>query len=254
MNKELIRKNFSKYARYYDKYSTTQNLCALRLVAKIKTNGLSRILDIGCGTGNYTKLLKNKFPTVKIKALDISPEMIRIAKNKLQDKKTEFIVADGEAINFDEQFDLITSNACFQWFEDLDRTLFKYRKLLKKNGVILFSTFGPLTFHELNSSLKELFKKDKLISSCNFFQKNELSSILEKYFKGTIIEEEVLKEEYNSISELLNKIRYTGARGDSVNGRNLWTIELLNELQKVYKKKFKYLIATYQIFYCWATR
>jgi len=254
MNKELIRRNFSRFARYYDKYSTVQNLCASRLAERIAANNLDKILDVGCGTGNYTKLLRDKFPLAEIKALDISQEMIEIARNKLQDRRTEFIIADGEAVDFTEQFDFITSNACFQWFEDLEGAIAKYRILLKKNGFILFSIFGPLTFYELNESLRELFKKEGLITSSNFFEKNKLNEILEKHFKRAMIEEDVLIERFNSTSELLNKIRYTGIRGNGLSIRHLWTAKMLDKLQKVYEKKFGNLITTYQVFYCRATR
>ena len=254
MNKELIRKNFSRYAGYYDKYCSVQNLCALQLISKVAGREFNNILDIGCGTGNYTKLLRDRFPSARIKAIDISEDMIRIAGNKLRDEKTEFLVADAEAVDLSERFDLITSNACFQWFENLEGTLFKYKNLLNKNGLILFSVFGPSTFYELNASLKEIFEEGNLISSCGFLEKSRLSAILKRHFKGIAIEEQMLRQEHNSVSELLNKIRYTGARGFGANGRGFWTGEIINELQRVYSARFKYLTATYQVFYCRAMR
>lgn len=249
MNKELIRKNFSRYAGYYDKYCSVQNLCALRLISKVAGREFNDILDIGCGTGNYTKLLRDRFPSARIKAIDISGDMIRIAGNKLRDEKTEFLVADAEEIDLRERSDFITSNSCFQWFEDLEGALVKYKNLLDKNGLILFSVFGPSTFYELNASLKEIFEEGNLISSCAFLEKSRLSAILKRHFKGVIVEEEILREQHNSISELLDKIRYTGARGLGVNGRHLWTGETINELQRVYSARFN-LAATYQVFYC----
>ncbi len=91
IDKELIKRNFSRYAEYYDQYCSVQSLCARKLIEKNKTDcirsllskrasGPLRILEIGCGTGNYTKLLIKRFPNAEIKALDISPAMIKIAK------------------------------------------------------------------------------------------------------------------------------------------------------------------------------
>ena len=119
IDKSLVEKNFSRYACYYDAYSTVQNLSASDLAAGIGESKFKSILDIGCGTGNYTALLRNKFPGARIKALDISGEMIKVAKEKLRGGEIEFIVGDGEALNLREKFDLISSNASFQWFTNL---------------------------------------------------------------------------------------------------------------------------------------
>lgn len=249
-NKEIVKKNFSKCARYYDRYATIQNLCGSRLIAKIETDGFGRVLDIGCGTGNYTKLLRERFPKARIKAIDISGEMIEVAKEKLEDRGIEFIIADGETVDFKERFDLISSNASFQWFEGLEKTLSRYRRLLNKNGIILFSAFGPLTFYELDNSLKELSGRYSKISSCNFFEKTTIEKILKCLFKEIEVEQKVYKESHDSLSELLKKIKYTGVRGNGAGKRRLWTSKTVSDLEKIYRRRSKDITATYQIFFC----
>lgn len=253
-DKEMIKRNFSKYVQYYDKYCSIQRLCALRLIDKVKTDSFKRILDIGCGTGNYTKLLRDKYPQAEIRAIDISREMVEIAKEKLQRQMIEFVVADGEALDFKEHFDLISSNACFQWFENLEVVLSSYKKILNKDGVISFSIFGSLTFNELNKSIKELFGEKILIISCNFKEKVGLEKILRVLFRKVEIDGEIYKERYASLSELLKKIRYTGIKGNSIGRKGLWTPKMIDELEKVYKEKFKEIIATYQVFFCKGVR
>jgi len=249
-NKEIIKKNFSRCASYYDRYSTIQNLCALGLIEKIEEGVFDRILDVGCGTGNYTKLLRERFPGASIKAIDISPAMIETARDKLKNDVIEFITGDGEAIDFKECFDLISSNASFQWFENLEETLSRYKRLLDKNGVILFSTFGPLTFYELEESLKELSGGDIAISSGNFFEKNRIEEMLRHLFRKIEVEQKLYKEGHSSLSELLEKIKYTGARGNGVGKMNFWTSKTINDLEKIYMRKSKDIVATYQVFFC----
>ena len=118
------------------------------------------LLDIGCGTGNYTQLLRNKFPDAVIKAVDICDKMIEVAQNKLKNSKIEFIVDDAETMILTENFDLITSNACFQWFDELDNTIAKYKNLLTEDGIILFSTFGPSTYNELAKSMECFYEEN----------------------------------------------------------------------------------------------
>lgn len=269
VDKEIIKRNFSRYAKFYDEYATIQNLCVLRLIAKTEANGFDKILDIGCGTGNYTKLLKNRYPTAHIKAIDISREMVEIAKEKLHGRMIEFIIGDAEVMDFKEQFDFITSNASFQWFEDLETTLLKYKNLLNRNGVISFSIFGPLTFYELNQSLRGVFGEGVSISSCNFIEKVKIKKILEKYFKEVDIEQKIYKEKYTSLSELLKKIKYSGIRGNGVNPvrdtkalegnakvsngvnkKGFWMPKMVNDLEEIYRKRFKHIIATYEVFFC----
>ena len=250
MDKEYIRKNFSRYARYYDEHSTIQDLSASRLISKVRDNGFGNILDIGCGTGNYTRLLKEKFPQASIKAIDISDEMIKIAERKLKGESIEFTTRDGETIAPQEKFDLISSNATFQWFENLEETLTRYKTFLNKNAVISFSIFGPQTFYELNSSLKEVFGKEISTSSRNFIDRGPIKEILEQLFNDIEMEEEIYTETYDSLKRLLERIRYTGTRGNGTNGKGFWTPKMIDNLERVYRKGFKDIIATYQIFYC----
>lgn len=260
IDKELIKRNFSRYAEHYDQYCSVQNLCALKLIEKNKTDGMRsllskkageplRILEIGCGTGNYTKLLRKRFPGTKIKVLDISPAMVEIAKRKLGEERLTFLVADAETINFKEQFDFISSNVTLQWLADLDKTLVKYGGLLDKHGIISFSIFGPLTFNELNSSLREVYGESISISSCNFVGKTPVKDILKRVFRRVRVEEEVLREEYDSLLELLTKIKYTGARGEGAGSKEFWTPRSIKKIEKAYRAKFGKIVATYQVLF-----
>lgn len=250
IDKRIIEENFSKHARDYDQHSRVQNLCASILIKEVNTNSFSSILDIGCGTGNYTKLLTNKFPQAKIKAVDISAKMIEIAKEKLGESKVEFIVADAENLNLEEKFDFISSNASFQWFPNLKSDLVKYKEALERKGFILFSTFGPKTFFQLHSCLEEFLGKPLSISASNFLNKEEVEKILKGIFSEVEVKEEVYDQEYNSLRELLENLRYTGTRGDGLKGEIFWTPRTMTSIEEIYRKRFKNIVVTYQMFFC----
>lgn len=242
-------RNFSRHAHIYDRYALVQKQAARELLAQIKENTFARILEIGCGTGNYTILLRDRFKNAGLKAVDISKEMIEIAAKKLKNEGVKFIVADAEKISLNEKFDLITSNACFQWFEDLERALALYKNLLKKGGRIAFSIFGPLTFWELDTALKCCAKKISA-SSSNFIGKEKLEVILNKNFKGVEIKEAVYEEKFSCLRDLLYKIKYTGIRGNGLDGKIFFTPRVLKKLEGIYLDKFKQIKASNQIFYC----
>jgi malonyl-CoA O-methyltransferase len=248
-NRDEIIRNFSRFAARYDDYSDVQNHAGFKLISSINGVEFGRILEVGCGTGNYTRLLRKRFAAATIKAIDVCSSMIDVARQKLREDNIDFIIADAEDITFAESFDLITSNACFQWLSRLDETIVNYGKQLDKDGIILFSLFGPLTFRELRASLRELCGPNLRISADTFINMDELSDILANRFNIVSAEEEVFEKRYHSLWELLQTIKCTGTRGAGLNGKVLSKIQI-RQLEKIYNQQFDGINATYQIFYC----
>ncbi|MBI4972806.1 MAG: malonyl-ACP O-methyltransferase BioC [Candidatus Omnitrophica bacterium] len=249
MDKETIIRNFSRHAHLYDKYADIQKKSALELLGQIKENNFDNILEIGCGTGNYTLLLRGRFKVAKIKAVDISSRMIEVAREKFNGSDIEFIIADAEKLNLKENFGLITSNACFQWFADLEKALLMYRGLLKKQGIISFSIFGSHTFWELNASLKCLFPNKDIVAD-SFLVKDKIKKLLQNNFKKTKIKEISYQERYDGLRDLLRKIKYTGVRGNGLGSKILFDHRHFKKLEEVYLNRFKEVRATSQIFFC----
>jgi malonyl-CoA O-methyltransferase len=208
------------------------------------------ILDVGCGTGGYTALLRDKFADARIEAIDISREMIEIARHKYCDKRIQFVVADGERVDLRGKFDLVTSNAAFQWFSDLEGSLGRYKRALLNGGAMLFSTFGPLTFHELGRSLKEALNGEVRLSAEDFLSKKELTGIMSRHFGECFVEEKFIRREYRSLKDLLEHIKYTGTTGIGVNGLSRGRRDVFDMIEEAYRSVFGRIEATYQIFYC----
>jgi malonyl-CoA O-methyltransferase len=247
MDKKSVIRNFSKAAHLYDEYADIQRLAAFELLSRTPKNGFHNILEIGCGTGIYTHLLRKKFDKTALKAVDISPEMIKVAKSKLNDGSIEFVVADAEDILPDGKFGLITSNASFQWFKSLEKTLVKYKNKLEPGGLLSFSIFGPKTFWELDTVLKGFFK-DSSVVAAQFTAKEKLTAMLERNFKEVEIDEIRYCEKFPDLVSLLGKIRHTGTAG--MNSKNFFGSQRLRELEKDYRSKFGSIQATHQIFFC----
>ncbi|MDO8602260.1 MAG: methyltransferase domain-containing protein [Candidatus Omnitrophota bacterium] len=249
MDKKTIAWNFSRYAHIYDQYADAQCMVGCELLKGAGKGHCERILELGCGTGSYTLLLRNRFKDAGILAVDISHKMIELASAKLQGKGVEFIALDAEGLDLGERFDLITANACFQWFQDLGAALKIYKGMLKDGGLILFSVFGPLTFRELSYSLRNVVKNGA-IAADGFMPGEKLKKMLRDNFKEAVIEEIRYEENFASLAELLNKIKYSGVRGEGHRGRFVFGRKTLGELEKIYLDKFKGIKATYQAFLC----
>lgn len=250
IDKITVAKNFSKNAAFYDNNSSVQSAVASMLVKKLPSCRVGSILEIGCGTGNYTRLLRDVFKANWIKAIDISEEMVGIARGKIKDEKTYFVVSDVETIDFNEKFSLITSNATFHWFYNLETAIERLQKALTEDGMMVFSIFGPKTFVELKKSVSAVLRQDIPMVSDFFNDKEKINAILEKYFKDVHTTECLLGKTYLSLGELLKKIKYSGTRGNGKEFKRVWSRELVKKIEKEYRERFGAIKATYQVFFC----
>ena len=96
---EKIIESFSKYARSYDRYAILQRSMAERLASYLPETTPTYIIELGCGTGLFTRHLL----TLPIKYLtlnDISSAMIDILKNNLElPNSTKFLIGNAESIS-----------------------------------------------------------------------------------------------------------------------------------------------------------
>lgn len=242
----LIERNFSRSAPTYDTSAAVQRQVAGELLNHIKENDIHDVLDLGCGTGYYTGLLAEKFPHARITAVDISGHMIAAARRRLTASTVKFIVSDAEEMMSTEKFDLITSNACVHWL-NLDKALMKLRDNLSGGGAMIFSAFGPRTFHELNASLQSARPSAQISAAC-FYARPEMERLLRAHFANVMVQEQVFQRTFSSLKDLLDTIKYSGARGAGVG--TLCTPGLLKRMEGYYLRTFKRITATFQVFYC----
>jgi len=105
------------------------------LISRIEKAEPARIIDIGCGPGNSTRELKNKWPQAYIVGLDSSPNMLKKARKV--STEIEWIEADGGAdLSVLGKFDIVFSNAAIQWIPDHEGLLRKLFFMLNKGGVL----------------------------------------------------------------------------------------------------------------------
>lgn len=166
MDKQLIAQRFGRRAATYDSAATVQRRMRDRLVDQLRQcagrRRVRRILELGCGTGALTTQLAALFPSPEIVAVDISAEMTDMARKCCP--SAEFVVDDAEHYVRREsaQFDLITSNATIQWFDDPIANLASCRARLTRGGTIRMATFGEQTFRELRTAFAAAYRDQQL--------------------------------------------------------------------------------------------
>lgn len=154
--KQGIRRNFARRAGSYDGQAGVQRLMAQRLLGLLsgRLPRSGRILEIGCGTGHFTQVLKEASNGAFLMALDLDAALVAAARRRLGVAPgMAWLVADGETLSRG-RFEAIVANAAFQWFTHPAETIAAYFHLLSPGGVLAFSTLGPGTFRELRDSLE----------------------------------------------------------------------------------------------------
>lgn len=152
------RNHFDSLSNLYDKnyfYNTPFNRYKIEkkvfdIFSPIKKNGEIRILEVGAGTGEYTQYIAQLFPKAKIVAIDISPEILKLAKKKCKKyKNVEFQAASAYKLPFRENsFDLVCGFYILHHL-DLKATAKEICRVLKPESKALFyepNLLNPVVF------------------------------------------------------------------------------------------------------------
>jgi trans-aconitate 2-methyltransferase len=105
------------------------------LVARVQTEP-STIVDLGCGPGHLTAVLRARWPEAAIHGVDSSPEMIDKANADNADDRATYELADVATWTTSEPVDLIVSNALFQWVPDQLAVIRRLTDLVAPGGTI----------------------------------------------------------------------------------------------------------------------
>ena len=148
---------FNRAAPQYEAEARLQQEIANRLIERLQTLPLKpqRIVDLGCGTGKLTRQLQKQYPKADILALDIATNMLQTARQQAPRwfSHQYFCCADAHRLPLaDNSVDLLVSNLMLQWCGDYKQVFAEFARVLKPEGRLLFSTFGPDTLKELRAS------------------------------------------------------------------------------------------------------
>jgi len=130
--KDRMIESFNRIALLEDKWDHNQRYS--KLLLNEMSNGLEKVLDLGCGTGEFTKKVAAKAKDVI--GIDIAPQMIAEAKSRHPAENIKYVLQDFDTMEDDELYDCIISIATFHHLS-LDKALPKIKKMLKPNGILI---------------------------------------------------------------------------------------------------------------------
>ena len=125
----------------YRRASAHQKEWGGRIIAELELRGDEAILDLGCGDGVLTAQLADRVPQGRVLGVDGSPGMIETA-SRLARPNLQFQLLDINALGFEDEFDLVFSNAALHWVKDHARLLSNVARSLKAGGRIRFNFGG----------------------------------------------------------------------------------------------------------------
>ncbi len=162
MDKRLIAERFARARDTYSREARVQQQVAekmLRLLTE-HTSLFHRIVEFGCGTGSYSRLLLDKLQPESLLLNDLCPEMRECLADLLPQNMVQFIPGDAEALDFPEGTDLITSCSTLQWFNDPEAFFARCHRSYRKTVIWLLV---PLA---LRICAKSIHSPDMGLSIC----------------------------------------------------------------------------------------
>ncbi len=228
---KLVKNQFKKSLDNYEENAIVQAIMADKLIEHLPFQYFSSVLELGCGSGLLTKKLIKKITYKKYYANDIV-EKSKIYTDKILDDYV-FLGGNAQRLQVNARFNLIISNAMFQWFSNLEKALLYYKGLMNKDGIIAFTTFSPDNFKEIKS-----------LTGLTLEYKNleEIREILSKNFEILYLENFDYTMTFDNPLAVLAHMKNTGVNALS---SKLWGIKEVKDFCDRYKEAYPNLTLTY---------
>lgn len=254
IDRRHVRQAFGRAAMTYEAHAVLQDEVQKRLLERLDDLPLEpqRVLDVGAGTGRGTAALRKRYTRAQTIALDLALPMLQAAgKHRSWLRPFERVCADAEALPFvDASIDLVYSNLCLQWCDDLDTAFDGFRRVLRPNGLLVFSTFGPDTLHELRLAYAEVDAASHVSRFLDIHQIGD--AMLAAGFRDPVLERETFTLTYADALSLMRELRAIGAtHADPARARGLAGKQHLKNVIAAYEnfREGGRLPATYEVVY-----
>lgn len=237
--KRDVRRSFGHAAATYDEHAFLQREIVNRLFDRLDYIKLEpkRVLDLGSGTGYVSEKCRARFPKTELIAIDLASEMLQLAKQRLpqtpaltrllgRSSSQHFICGDAEELPFaHESIDAVISSATLQWC-DGEVVAREVSRVLKPNGLFMFTTFGPDTLKELRNAFREVDSKPHINE---FVDMHDLGDMLVAAgFADPVMDQETITLTYADLKSMLRELKGIGAhnvlpdRARGLMGKSHW--------------------------------
>ena len=254
-----VSARFASAAQTYHQESNVQQTVAEELASSmLPREEIDSILEIGCGTGFLTELLRRRYPRAVIYAVDIARPMIDLAKERLREcARIRWHAVDARQFCPGRAFPLIISSSALHWMTPVSETVKRLARMLEPGGDLVSALMVRGTLEELHAARTCLFPH-KTAPVCLPDEEEILEAITIARLRTKDSRLEVLREGYGSASEFLRSLNRQGVTGAANSGCRLLTRTELRKLIAYYDDRFAApaggVFATYRVLYVTARK
>jgi len=235
-----VRRAFSRSAGSYDAAAQLQHVVEARLLESLdylddpalQRSPPQRVLDLGCGPGRASVAMQKRWPKAQVLSVDLALPMLQQAR--LAAKRSggwltnpfarvpQAICADARALPLAEgSVDVLFSNLCLQWVEDLDAVFAGFRRVLKPNGLLLISSFGPETLWELREAFAQADSAPHVSPFADIAAFGD--ALVRAGFRQPVLDRELDTTRYQDLPALMRELRAIGATNALASRRHTLT-------------------------------
>jgi malonyl-CoA O-methyltransferase len=201
-------------------------------------NSPQQVLDAGCGDGADLAQLQKAYPAAQVLGVDAVPAMLAAAAASAQAPRSflsrllpaksgiDLVCADfGQLPLGPNSIDLVWSNLALHWHPQPDRVFAEWRRVLRVDGLLMFSNFGPDTFRELRNAFAAM---DETPHTLPFVDMHDFGDqLVEAGFTTPVMDMEQITVTYDTVQALLADVRAFGGnplatRRRGLVGRRAW--------------------------------
>ena len=215
LNPRSVRRTYDRIAGLYDGHAALEQEVASRLLDRLEFHRLTplRIVDLGCGTGQASAGLKNRFRQAEVIGVDSSHAMLVQLRHRPEvSSRLRSVCADMSALPLaDQSSELLFSNLVMHWCPDPISLFAEFRRVLTPAGMLLFSCFGPDSLMELREAWAAADGTAQSMEFADMLQVGD--ALLAAGFQDPVMDTERITVSYPDIDSLVRELEATGTSG-----------------------------------------
>jgi malonyl-CoA O-methyltransferase len=212
LNSIEIQAAFDRNAERYERHAALEQEVGKRLLERLghRRREPRRILDLGCGTGDASRQLKQVFRKARVVGLDLSPQMLARQQGKSSlIRPLRAVCGDIGRLPFrDQAFDLVFSNMAAYWLPDPAVLFEEIRRVLQPEGLLLFSTLGPGSLSRLQRIAADAGAKASLPSFPDIMVLGD--ALFAAGFREPVMDMDNIALEYPTPTAMIEELEATG--------------------------------------------
>lgn len=219
-----VRRAFSRSAPGYARAAALQREIESRLLESLDYlddpalgHAPPRVVaDVGSGPAHAALAMRSRWPRARVLALDIALPMLREAGARLpwwkraRGRGFDRVCADARALPLREgSVDVLFSNLCLQWVDDLPAAFAGFRRVLRPGGLLLVSTFGPDTLFELREAFARADESPHVSPFASIARFGD--ALVQAGFRDPVLDRDLFVHGHPDMAHLMRELRAMGA-------------------------------------------